>query len=76
MDTFTMDDDHMLLAFHEPVPHAGHDARDQGKRWGMMIGPGIMPYPVVDILVRIARAFGAKLPNGPVVLVFGVEEFD
>lgn len=31
---------------------------------------------VVDFAIWIASAFGAKLPDGPFLAVFGVEEFD
>jgi hypothetical protein len=31
---------------------------------------------IIDLRVWIARAFGAKLPNRPVLAVLGVEELD
>jgi hypothetical protein len=41
-----------------------------------VIRPRVVPYPAVDGLVGIACAFGAKLPDGPAIAVFRVEECD
>lgn len=39
-----------------------------------MIGPGIVPYPSIDSLVRVSGAFGPELPDGPIISMFGVEK--
>lgn len=41
-----------------------------------MIGPGVVTYPVVNGIVGIPGPFGPKLPYGPVIAVFGIEEGD
>ena len=39
-----------------------------------MVRPREMPYSVVDLRIRVAGAFCAELPYGPVLAVFFVEE--
>ena len=41
-----------------------------------MVGEGVVVDAVVDFRIWVARPFGAKLPYGPVVAMFGVEELD
>lgn len=41
-----------------------------------MVGPGVMPDSVVDSFIGVSSALGAKLPDGPFFIVFGVEELD
>lgn len=41
-----------------------------------MVGPRVVPDPAVDLLVRVAGALGAELPDGPFVAVVLVEELD
>ena len=41
-----------------------------------MVRPGEMLYSVVDLTVRIAGTFSAKLPYRPVGAMFVVQEFD
>lgn len=42
----------------------------------MVVRPWIMSYSAIDFFIRIARPLCTELPDGPVVSVFGVEEFD
>lgn len=39
-----------------------------------MIRPRVMSHAVVHELIRIAGALGAKLPDGPIGAMLGVEE--
>jgi hypothetical protein len=41
-----------------------------------MVGPRIVPDAAIDSLVRVPRALGAELPDGPAIAVFRVEEGD
>lgn len=41
-----------------------------------MVRPWEMFYPIVDLGVRIAGTFGAKLPYGPIGAMFVVKESD
>ncbi len=41
-----------------------------------MIGPWVMAYTVIYFGVRVASAFGAKFPNGPILIMFIVEKPD
>jgi len=42
----------------------------------MMVRPRVVPDAVVDGLIRVSGALGAKLPYGPIVAVLVVEEAD
>jgi hypothetical protein len=42
----------------------------------MVVGKRVVVDTVVDLRVWVARPFGAELPDGPVVAMLGVEEFD
>lgn len=41
-----------------------------------MVGPWVVSYAAVHSLIRVASAFCAEFPYGPVVSVFGIEEGD
>ena len=60
-----------LRAF-QPITHASHDVGYQCERRWVMVRPGVMPYPPVDLRVRITGAFGAKLPYRPFFAMFVV----
>lgn len=39
-----------------------------------MVWPWIMPYAIIYLAVRVAGAFGAELPYGPILAMFVVKE--
>jgi hypothetical protein len=41
-----------------------------------VVGERVVVDTVVDLGVGVARPLGAELPDGPVVAMLGVEEFD
>lgn len=41
-----------------------------------MVRERIVPHATVDGIVRVSGPFGAKLPDGPIVPMLGVEEAD
>lgn len=39
-----------------------------------MVWPGIVPYSFIDSLIRVSGPFGPKLPDAPVISMFGVKK--
>jgi hypothetical protein len=71
---FAMYDDDPALLLVEPVAHAGHDVWYEGKGRRVMVREGVVVDAIVHLRVWVARPFGAKFPDGPIVAMLGVEK--
>ncbi len=76
ISTFAMHNHDPVSTAREPFAHARHDAGDQLKGRRMVVGPRIVPYPPVHLVVRVAGALGAELPYCPLVSMLLVQKAD
>lgn len=58
----------------QPIAHAGHEVRNEGEGWRVMIWPWEVVYAIVDFRVWIACAFSAEFEYCPISTMFVVKE--